>query len=243
MASWTLAPCLASLRDEFNRLAPRRDKSSDGSIGDARHAASRSDHNPDSRGIVHAIDVDEDLAQPGLSMRAAAELLVDRHRRGLDERLTYIIYERAIWSATHSWKRRVYTGSNPHDKHAHFSASNHPPLERDTRPFGLAALLEEDMPTAKEIADELIPRLLKTGIGSSGVPTVGVALQTGAYQTTRKTLDAVTALTKVVTGLPEEILDRLGDSTDQTAAQQATVLRSVLGDARAAEVGRLLAGG
>lgn len=243
-ARWSLVPCLTTLRAEFNQLAPDRDKASDGSIGDQAHASRKSDHNPDRRGLVHAIDVDKDLKVPGVTMQEKVDLLVDRHRRGLDERLTVIIYQRTIWSATHGWRRRVYTGDNPHDKHAHFSASYDPRLEQNTRPFGLLTeSLEDDMPLTDKDADLLIDRLLTRGLGKSGVPTVGVALQTGAYQTTRKTLDAVTALTKVVTGLPEEILDRLGDNTEQTAEQQATVLRSVLGDARAAEVGRLLAGG
>lgn len=258
MASWTLVPCLTALRDEFNRLAPNRDKKSDGAVGDPAHADRSSDHNPDETGRtptkdadndneVHALDIDDDLRQPGWTMQKAVDIIVDRHRRGLDDRLQNIIYNRQIWSRSWGWNRRVYTGSNPHDKHAHFSSRYTTGEESDRRPWGLLAesarLEEDDMPTAKEIAKETVVELLKTGLGKSQTPTVGVALQTGAYQTTRKTLDAVTALTKVVTGLPEEILDRLGDNTEQTAEQQATVLRSVLGDARAAEVGRLLAGG
>ena len=78
MASWILVPCLVKLRSEFNAIAPDRDKSSDGSIGDAAHQDSQSDHNPDETGNVpirdaykvnevHAIDVDVDLRVPGLS--------------------------------------------------------------------------------------------------------------------------------------------------------------------------------
>ena len=47
MASWILVPCLVSLRSEFNKLAPGRDKASDGSIGDTAHQQESSDHNPD----------------------------------------------------------------------------------------------------------------------------------------------------------------------------------------------------
>jgi hypothetical protein len=81
MASWILVPCLVSLRTEFNRLSPGRDKASDGSIGDAAHQKEPSDHNPDDTpGVatpytdadnipeVHAIDVDNDLRKSGWSM-------------------------------------------------------------------------------------------------------------------------------------------------------------------------------
>ncbi len=249
MAGWQLVPCLVALRAEFDLIAPARDRSSDGSIGDARHAASRSDHNPDKRGLVHAIDVDEDLRQPGMTMAQKVDLLVDRHRRGLDERLTYVIYERAIWSATHGWRRRVYTGSNPHDKHAHFSASNHPPLERDTSSWGLvraqAGRLEEEVDdaTVKKIAEATREALLTADLGKKGGgDTVGVALQTGALQNTTRILAGLGALAQVVAGLPQAVLEEIGDNTDQSALQQATILRSVLGHDRAVEVGRLLSG-
>ncbi len=246
MVAWRLVPCLVALRHEFNQLAPVRDLASDGSIGDLAHSKSKSDHNPDDRGLVHAIDVDKDLRRDGWSMQRAVDLIVSRQRQGLDERLAYVIYNRAIWSATHGWRRRVYTGSNPHDKHAHFSASHLSRLERDTRPWGLlvesARLEEDDMPSAEEIATATVKELLNKGLGKSGQPTVGVALQTGAYQNTNKILAGLGALAQIVAGLPQAVLEELGDNTDQTALQQATILRSVLGHDRAAEVGRLLTG-
>ncbi len=248
MASWTLVPCLTSLRHEFNQLAPVRDLASDGSIGDLAHSKTKSDHNPDSRGLVHAIDVDKDLRAPGWTMQKAVDLIVDRHRRGVDERLTYVIYNRAIWSATHGWRRRVYTGSNPHDKHAHFSAAHTPRLERDTSRWGLlaeSARLEEDVDdaTVKKIAEATRDAVLVADLGKKGGgDTVGVALQTGALQNTTRILAGLGALAQVVAGLPQAVLEELGDNTDQTALQQATILRSVLGHDRAAEVGRLLTG-
>jgi len=139
----TLVPCLDALRSEFNRNFSRRDKGSDGWIGDAAHQASRSDHNPDSRGIVHAIDVDEDLRAPGASMRECVEEVVRRHRAGRDNRLTYVIYERTIWSASYDWRPRDYSGSNPHDKHAHFSASYVRARENSRAPFGVEDIVTQ----------------------------------------------------------------------------------------------------
>ena len=157
VASWILIPCLQSLRNEFNELAPNRDKASDGSIGDPAHAASSSDHNPDETGRtpyedsdsineVHAIDVDDDLRLPGVTMQSRVNLIVERHRTGKDDRLQNVIYNRVIWSRTWGWTPRAYTGASPHTEHAHFSARYTTAQEKDTRPWGI---LEEPPLDAK----------------------------------------------------------------------------------------------
>src|SRR5689334_18693055 len=108
MASWILVPSLVALRQEFNVLAPRRSKASDGSIGDAAHARESSDHKPDETGStpyrdadhvneVHAIDVDADLRLPGWTMDRVLALIIGRHRTGHDDRLQNVIYNRRIW--------------------------------------------------------------------------------------------------------------------------------------------------
>lgn len=134
----TLVPCLVKLRAEFNAINPDRDKSSDGWIGDEAHQASRSDHNPDSRGLVHAIDVDETGPWDGESFMAKVDRVRTAHRDGKDDRLTYIIYEGRIASAKYGWVWRTYSGASPHDKHAHFSADDLPSRENSTRSFGVA---------------------------------------------------------------------------------------------------------
>lgn len=150
----TLVPCLVALRSEFNRNFPRRDKASDGWIGDAAHQGGQSDHNPDGRGLVHAIDVDEDLRAPGASMRECVDEVVRRHRAGQDNRLTYVIYERTIWSASYDWRARPYRGSNPHDKHAHFSASYVRARENSRASFGV-----EDIVTQAD-RDDIVNRVV-----------------------------------------------------------------------------------
>ena len=78
----TLAAAGVTLRNQINEAFPGRDKASDGWIGDAAHQARVSDHNPDRRGIVHAIDVDEDLAKK-VDARELADELVELARTGV----------------------------------------------------------------------------------------------------------------------------------------------------------------
>jgi hypothetical protein len=108
MADWILVPCLVRLRAEFNSVAPRRARDSDGTIGDRAHQNRSSDHNPDETGTVpvrdadrinevHALDIDKDLRTPGLDMEKVVQFLVGRCRAGTERRLLYIIWNRRIW--------------------------------------------------------------------------------------------------------------------------------------------------
>ncbi|XVV09472.1 hypothetical protein ACQP2X_32075 [Actinoplanes sp. CA-131856] len=160
MADWILVPCLVKLRSEFNTIAPNRDKTSDGSIGDSAHQATQSDHNDDEVGNVpirdadkihevHAIDVDVDLREPGLTMEAVVQFLLKRCRSGAEKRLRYIIFNRRIWQQSNGWKQQAYGGSNPHDHHAHFSSSYTTSLEASTASWHL-----EDIPVALTSSDK-----------------------------------------------------------------------------------------
>lgn len=86
-----------------------------GWIGDASHQGECSDHNPDSTGVVHAIDV------MATGARAAATV---RETLAHPGDLQYVIHNRVIWSASASWAPRAYTGSNPHTDHVHISGKH-----------------------------------------------------------------------------------------------------------------------
>lgn len=147
-APWYVAPALDELRDEVNAAHPGRDRSSDGAIGDAAHAARKSDHNPapDGRGglIVRARDFDVD----GIPVRPILDVLERDPRTGL------LIYDRRYWTRGHGW--RPYTGINPHTGHFHISVRVGAEYELDTRPWGLAGPadpLEEIMSYYRDRAD------------------------------------------------------------------------------------------
>jgi hypothetical protein len=163
MASWELIDSLEKLRAEFNAIAPNRDKRSDGSVGDQAHASGESDHNPDETGAVpihdadsvnevHAIDVDAGLNRPPYDMLDAVLFLVSRCKRGLENRLRYIIFNRTIWSASNDWNPKPYTGSNPHTEHAHFSGSYVTAREASTASWHLQELITVTAPTPGQIA-------------------------------------------------------------------------------------------
>ena len=128
--AWHLAPSLAQLRREINTRWPNRDKTSDGTIGDAAHSARASDHNPNSRGSVNAIDIDED----GIDAWGLVALLIT------DPRVYYVIYEGRIWQRKHGFVPRPYTGINAHRKHVHVSIIQSVAAEQNTTPWGVAKI-------------------------------------------------------------------------------------------------------
>jgi hypothetical protein len=110
------------LRLQVDDNYPDRDRTSDGWIGDTRHQARPSDHNPDAEGIVRAIDIDRDLsgkAKPDLMPDLADQLRLCG-KRG-DTRISYIIFDGRIASSKKSWAWRPYYGSNKHNHHCHIS--------------------------------------------------------------------------------------------------------------------------
>jgi hypothetical protein len=118
MAKWFVAPSLKILFDEINSAWPNRDKSTDGTIGDAAHSSRDSQHNPNDNpndsvpdGAVTAADIDKD----GINVKKVLNKLIG------DDRVWYVIYDGVIWSRTYGWAARKYNGSNPHKSHIHVS--------------------------------------------------------------------------------------------------------------------------
>jgi hypothetical protein len=130
-----VAKSLRTLYEQIDALAPDRDKRDDGTIGDARHRARKSDHNPDARGIVRALDVTHDPAH-GCDAGKIAEAL----RLSQDARIKYVIWARRIFYAAGSepyrWQR--YSGSDPHTGHFHLSVVADEARADDARDWSIA---------------------------------------------------------------------------------------------------------
>jgi hypothetical protein len=166
--AWAVTASLARLVADFRTAFPAKDRSSDGSIGDAAHQTETSGHNPDdtagsraeysdadSKAEVRAVDVDSDLRDPrGVTMQQVIDrmLLTPADLR----RLRYIIYNRRIWSRNTGWQPRAYTGSSPHTEHAHFSGD--PDTDEDNAPWTSVLSFQEDEMTQAE-TNEILSRL------------------------------------------------------------------------------------
>jgi hypothetical protein len=199
MAAPILVPCLVTLRDEFNRLAPGRDKGADGWIGDAAHQQESSDHNPDETGRtpyedadsineVHAIDIDKDLGG-GLDLDDFVEIVRLNHYRGYDDRLQNIIWRGRIASRSWSWTWKPYDGASKHYDHAHFSARYSTAQENDTSYWGVSMNPTDIDKIATAVVaklggthDQARTELLTTKLGRSDV-TVAMAWQNTEAET------------------------------------------------------------
>lgn len=149
--SWRAARSLLTLRSEVDARWPRRSKASDGMLGDSQHASRPSDHNPNSAGVVRAIDITAagiDAAWYAEHLRALGASGHPALRNG-----GVVIYNRRIASSTRGWAWRPYTGANPHTSHIHTSVSRDATGYDSTAPWGITDNDKDDFMselTAKE---------------------------------------------------------------------------------------------
>ena len=109
------------LREQIDDSFPERSRKSDGWIGDSRHSARTSDHNPDwaANGCVRAIDIDARLSDnKGLSTYLADQI---RQYGKTNGRISYVIHQGKIASSLLGWRWRKYKGINQHNHHIHIS--------------------------------------------------------------------------------------------------------------------------
>lgn len=125
--AWRVVNSLLTLVSQINAECPGRNRASDGTIGDAAHAASTSDHNPTvyaalgSTPVVTALDITSDPAH-GCDCGRITEAI----RLSRDSRVKYVIWSRRMFSSYASngvpaWTWRPYSGSDPHTNHFHLS--------------------------------------------------------------------------------------------------------------------------
>lgn len=123
----TLARPLRVFRDDnLNITWPLRPRSWDGWIGDSSHQQRESDHNPNMRGIVDALDIDA----TGIIHVPTVIASALRHSA-----CHYIIHRRRIMTSSAQYMPRAYTGTNPHDHHIHFSINQSKAAENSSTGF------------------------------------------------------------------------------------------------------------
>ena len=117
-----------TLRDQVDAKWVNRDRRSDGWIGDSAHANRASYHNPDKRGLVFAIDIDENfgigkLRNGGAAKRFTNEMLAySRSTLPGHDRVLHVVYEDKVASGTYKatwwkWRGKGYG----HQQHIHIT--------------------------------------------------------------------------------------------------------------------------
>lgn len=125
---------------------------SDGAVGDLKHSARKSDHNPNDKDYVTAIDITFDTNPAdgiGVDCNALAKALWDAGRR--DPRIKYLIWNRRITDKTSSSGWKPYHGANAHSHHLHISVSTDSRLYNDAAQWDLSRL---DAATPEQTAAE-----------------------------------------------------------------------------------------
>lgn len=112
------APTLRLLWDQAHARWPDRTRF-DGIMGDTAHQARKSDHNDG-----NALDIGIIPARDPLGGQIAELVLAD-------SRVTYVIWDRRIWTPDRGW--HPYTGTSPHTEHVHVSI--HAWARDDMRPW------------------------------------------------------------------------------------------------------------
>lgn len=201
-----------------------------GTIGNAAHLAEHSDHNEDARGVEHALDFMTQAYEHahGLLAESVAAALLAWFTAWHDD-AEYWIHDRYIYDRAHNFTPRPYTGSDPHTDHVHFSG-RHGPTGADAETgtgYDVAAEqmtpppLEDDMPTAQEIAAAVwaFPLGNKETAGGNVTDIHGRSA-------------VLNTLPSLLAGLPDKVVAGLpagGDGSHSTAEVVAAVQAAIAG--------------
>lgn len=159
-----LAPSLVGFRNSINNAFPKRDKSSDGWIGNAAHQAEQSEHNPCwtctgfQHGIVRATDTDIDDNDAGRDLRKEILNAAIGHPA-----VWYVISNGIIYSRTYNWAARKYTGASGHFGHVHISINKNEASARNT-----SLILRSLAPTMPAVDVTIDARALNYAVSGKG---------------------------------------------------------------------------
>lgn len=138
-------PALKFILEDANRVAPGRNRASDGIFPDARHLAQgvASDHNPDGHGVCHAVDVTNDPAH-GMDTWAWAQQIARRMVSGQETRVKYLVSNDGTKdvifnpSVSMTWRQNGSV-KQEHRSHLHTSILDTTAAEMDTEPYFVGA--------------------------------------------------------------------------------------------------------
>ena len=141
-----------------------------------RMLRAKSDHNPNSAGVVQAQDITHD-PRGGFDSYQFAEYL----RTHPDKRIKYVISNKKIFArqcgTMSPWKWRPYTGINPHDQHVHVSVADDAALYDDASEWdiGIGAFVpdatapKKSLPVLRKGSKGFYVSMVQTCLGGSTV--------------------------------------------------------------------------
>ena len=208
---WYLAPSLVNLLNEVNSVWPDRSTNIDGAKGDSAHSERDSEHNPNERGSVNALD----LTNQGVDVDSIIEA-ASNHPSTM-----YIISRGLIYSDWMNFEPRSFPG-DPHDRHVHISIKDSAQAENNTAPWGI----EEEVVA---ISDADIKRIVDAvGADTSGRLQYVLKVLRGEGSTTRQAIenldleslktDPIAVADAIVDGLGEQVATEVLDAMSQRLA-------------------------
>ena len=134
--AWVNTKLIINFRSQLNEVLPNRKGKNNSGIGDYLHSLRKSGHNPDdtdrhnaewdgdadSKQEVRALDVDDDLGDPDITLEDVVQHLLKLARGGGWFPFRYIIYNGRTWSKGDGWvERNLSASADQHTGHAHVS--------------------------------------------------------------------------------------------------------------------------
>lgn len=153
------AYAITELVANINAIAPHRSTEHDGILGDQRHAAEHSGHNPNGDGIVCADDATHDPTH-GADMHKISEDI----RQSRDERVLYCIFNGRIYSGPTGSQPFVWRpykpppGGSMHTDHMHMSVRQERRYYDDRSPWAIGVdmpLSDADLAKIKGVCEDV----------------------------------------------------------------------------------------
>lgn len=220
--AWRAMESLLVLRDQCNKIAPLRNKASDGLVADAAHSTT-SDHYPHyvagvGDEMVTGLDLTHDPAHGFDSYKFAETLRVHE-----DDRIEYAISNKRIFSSyphgdRKAWEWGPYSGEDPHDTHGHVSVLDKP-VSDTTTPWNLEGfdMSEADVITGtSSLWDQAANRSTPTGrnFADDAYAVTRMALEQQFKDVNDKLVALVDGMASVLTKL-DQIIVKLNETPVQ----------------------------
>lgn len=204
------------LRGQVNAAAPSRSKASDGLVGNAAHETTSGHYPHPVAGVgdemVTAWDCTNDPAHGCDSRKLAEALRVNR-----DKRIRYVISRSQVFSSYSSgsraaWTWGPYTGSDPHENHAHIQVLD-APISDTTTPWNLEGFAMTDPMWNVEYTAGFFAQAIAELHKEIVIPPAGADKVVGGYPGYRSVSALEQALARIEKAQADAVIQAAKDRT------------------------------